>query len=210
MKNSEKEIKITDIDWKNYYLSYYTDWNKYCKLQPNIESKYSKAVKELFLNETRTLGVCVREGFGIADEVPQSDMLKINPKEPQLHKVMAVVKQCMQRYNCNAIYLSCQFKETVAQFEKLFPGKVLVYDREMVSLKAYTELYRKEGDKFRQESLYESSMEKIQEDYVGQIYCLSKCTCLIGTYSGGTRAALLMNGGKYENIKIFDLEEWGQ
>lgn len=43
------------------------------------------------------------------------------------------------------------------------------------------------------------------EEYLTEIYILSKCNCLLSSRVGILAAALPMNGGKYEEKYIYDL-----
>lgn len=209
LKNGVMDIIVTDENWKEYYGSFYKTFNRYCKLRPELIELYDEKKRMIFPDSGKVLGVCIREVFGMADEVKKSKALRMNPKEPSLDEIIKQVEECLENWNYDYVYLSAQFKNSLDKFISIFHEKVIYYDREMPSYEAFLAHYRQKGDKIEDYGFaYESSLEQIQEDYVGQVYCLAKCDGLVGTYSGGTRAALLMNGGDYEYVKIFKEQKW--
>ena len=187
-------------------------YDKYIHLKPEIESIYLKEFERLFPKGKKVLGVCIREGFGIADEIETGQFyLRMNPREPNNEEIIETVKECLLEWKCDYIYLSAQFQDSINLFSESFPGKIIYYDREYPRRAEYIKAYKKMGNDIKAEildSIYISTPEKIMQDYVGQINLLSKCNSLIATESGGAQGALVINHGRYENVRMLKTGGW--
>ena len=211
------QVGIQSIDFpmrdeRTYWEKVGRLYDKYIQVKPEIKNIYYKEFERLFPKGKKVLGVCIREGFGIADEIETGQYyLRINPREPKNEIIIATVKECLLEWKCEYIYLSAQFQESIDMFLETFPRMVLYYDREYPKKKDYLKAYEKMGDDIRIEildSIYTSTTEKVMQDYVGQINLLSKCNSLIATESGGAKGALMICHGRYENVKIIKTSGW--
>ena len=47
-------------------------------------------------------------------------------------------------------------------------------------------------------------MYKRQQQYLGDIYLLSQCDCIISTMNNGYYTAIIWNGGKFSHLETID------
>ncbi|RJW35686.1 hypothetical protein DXC97_22550 [Lachnospiraceae bacterium TF09-5] len=212
-----KSIEFSERYAKDYWNRVGMLYEKYCVLLPKVKELYNENIEKLFPQGKKVLGVCIREGFGIANEVNlgplrTKELRETNPKEPSIDHILDIVTELLEEWKCDYIYLSAQFLDSISLFQKVFPGKVLFYDREYISRKDYIDAYNKMQEDCLNmdniDNIYISSTEKIMRDYVGQIYALAECDSLIATDSGGTRGALMISHGNYEHVKVFQTQVW--
>lgn len=130
---------------------------------------------------------------------------KNHPVQPSVEEVIQLVTEKMEEFNYDGIYLATEEHAIYDMFDKAFPGKVLINQREWFDY--YYDLQKSNGFTFidsisfdRKDDNYRKSLE-----YFSSLNLLSKCSALIGGTCGGTRFSLYMNNGKYEYSYLFDL-----
>lgn len=225
-----KNIKVGDIAAMYYdipyieindYKSYYKKWGemgkKYCTFNVTSKERFEKTFTELFKNKGKILGICLRDGFSVERELGM-DYMSEHPKEPEINEIFEKVDLYMEKWNCDTIYLTAQFENTVILFEEKYGDSVVCTERKRIRV---TDNYRKFLLNFKNsnkmsskehQEIYEKYPEYSIEnkdvilDYVEEIYGLSLCNYLIATKNGGTIGALIFNEGKYEDIYVFNDE----
>lgn len=153
------------------------------------------------LKGKRTLGVLCR-GTDYTDIKPAG-----HPIQPNVYEVIELVEKKMSELNYNYIYLATEEEAIFEKFDKLFHGKVLVNKRNYFD-KKYYELKKEMGIDVRINHVHFSRDNDAfwtSLEYLSSIMLLSKCDALIAGNCGGSKAALYLNGGKYEYWHIFDL-----
>lgn len=157
-----------------------------------IEQEYMRVIKP----GMRTIGVHFRGTDYSTMRLPGL------PIQPEISDVINKVKDAMSLWGCDYVYISSEARKTVEQFENAFPGKVLTvsqcyYDEADVDFsKTFVGQVRFD----RENDTYLKGLE-----YLSAIIILSRCTCAVLGACSGSAAALYINGGKYENVHIYNL-----
>lgn len=165
-------------------------FHKYVHMSKRIEKKCMSIYESLIRPEWRILGVNYRgTGYRVCpvDEFRQPDTEKLLQKTAEL----------LEQWNCDHIFLSTEDKGGVEMFRERFGGKVIYTERERYE----STVVRFETNGFNRE--YDAYFKG--EDYLTDIFILSKCNCLLSGRCGILAAVLPMNGGKYEERYIYDL-----
>jgi hypothetical protein len=165
------------------------------KTQEYVDNEYTT-----LLNGKKVLGVLVR-GTDYIQKKPYG-----HPIQPPVEDIIALSKQKMADLGLDYIYLATEEYRIVEQFEKVFPGKIIVnnrvyYDKLYYSNK-FDEIYQVQFD--RENDIYLKGLE-----YLSSIWLLSRCDALIGGNCGGSSSALYLNNGKYIYWHLFNLGLYG-
>ena len=174
--------------------------------------EYDSYFNEKF-NGKRVLGVCLREEFRELREA-KIDRYDGHPNEPDIKECINIAEKKMLEFNCEYVYITTIYEDTIEEFEKVFSNKLLYIERSRGrsgSEKARSRLLKiQESEEITEKMIkdYQDEMgesrKKIQINYIKEIYGLSKCNALVGTPSGGMKTALIWNGGNYENVALLD------
>jgi hypothetical protein len=118
--------------------------------------------------------------------------------QPSLENLLDIVDKKMGAgYDC--IFLATEEENVVEAFKKRFGnGRVInapaqrydIFENGVLN----QVIFDRENDEFLRGL-----------EYLSEIYILSKCQALIGTYVGASVAAMVMNGGKYREVEMIDL-----
>jgi hypothetical protein len=158
-----------------------------------VEAEYNS----LFVpNHSKRLGVICRG----------TDYIKLKPKghpvQPTVEQVIERAKVLMVRFGLAKLYLATEEFAIFEQFDKAFPGKVIVNRRQyydgIFNSNNMSYIYQVHFD--RENDIYLKGLE-----YLSSLQLLSHCDVLLGGNCGGACAALFMNNMKYEHVELFDL-----
>lgn len=196
--------------------AYYYRWKKIADktfpLRRELRIEYDFCFNELFRGK-RVLGVCLREEFR---ELREAKIVRYeeHPNEPKIKECINIAAKKMIEFNCEYVYITTIYEDTVEAFGKAFSSKLLYIKRSRgrsESEKAKRRLFEVCGSEEITEKMLKDycdemgeSRKKMQINYIKEIYGLSKCTALVGTPSGGMKTALIWNGGSYENVALLD------
>lgn len=175
-----------------FWCKFYQD---FVKLNDGTSKYIEDECADVFVNGRRVLGVLCR-GTDYVTLRPLG-----HPVQPTLEQVFSLVETKMVELNIDYIYLATEEKSIKEQFDKKFPGKVLVNKRTY-----YDDYYKnkctyiREVDFKRENDNYYKGLE-----YLSSIVILSRCNALIGGNTGGSCAAMFMNNMNYEYSCLFDL-----
>ena len=157
-----------------------------------IEEEYNRIIKP----DMRVIGVYCR-GTDYTKMRPPG-----HPIQPEVGDVINKVKSVMLEWNCEYVYITTEERKIVEQFESAFPGRVLT-----VSQMYYDDLDIDYGRQYvgtakfnRDNDAYLKGLE-----YLSSVMVFSRCNSAVLGLCSGSMAALCINGGKYENIYIFNL-----
>ena len=127
----------------------------------------------------------------------------MHPIQPCVDEVIEKVKELLSN-GYQYIYLATDENAVEKCFCEEFPDRVITNKRIYYEAEDYTKTavrhihFDRENDNLLRGIEYYSSMN-----------LLSKCDVLVGGLCGGSQAALLMNGGKYTEVHLFDKGEYG-
>ena len=197
-------------DWRDYYrkVHQYIEpiWTFKKEILEEYREKYSGEIER-----NNVLGVVLREEFSEkAQQMRTSDKAKEcynrHPISPDLEETIEIVKEYMEKWKCQKIFLSTIYEESVILFQKQFgKNNVLFVERTRESFNRikesddWIEMDEKELYHYCKNSYF--LFEKVVK-YADEILAISNCQYFIGAKCSGTSAALAINGGKYKDIYI--------
>lgn len=168
---------------------------------------------EILPLHTNILGVSMREEFRLLTEAGWSRS-KNHPHEPSIDIILNKARELMVQWECEFIFLSTMYLDTIESFEKAFPNKILYVPRKRYYIdseyrnfiaKSAANTYSPIGfEKELSVSKFNSMDYETKDAYIKEVYLLSKCTHLLATKNGGSVTAMYWNGGKYENSYFFE------
>ncbi len=165
-------------------------------------------VKDSF-SQSRVVGVMIREEFcqsskDLIIDPEQKMLLKDHPTIPEIADIIAKVKEMMDEWGCDRVFLSCACSDTVDMVREELGDKLICLDRPRKTLKGqYIETGTRAFSEYETESLEglfpPDEVYDKESSYLQEIYMLSKCDSLIYSISGGYLGAMLLKDGEYNN-----------
>lgn len=200
----------------------YSDPSLFAKQLVEIASEYAKKVpfnqptlqhlreakKKLFPQKGKILGVAYRSSItSLAKKDKEfAKMSKgyADRKAPDIDVLVKIVKRRMRDWKADYIFFTNEEEEFVQYMKEVFRDKVLIYPRTR-----YKEIHRY-SDSLDSLSDYDplylpGKRYRTNLDYLTEMYLLSQCDMLICSLLGGTKAAIMWNEGRYEQLEIIDL-----
>lgn len=171
------------LDWKNFFQRYFC-------IKADILREIEALKKDMFLGK-KTLGVLCR-GTDYTEQHPKN-----HPIQPEVLELIKKVKETMEEWDCEYIYLATEDEGAYRQFKKEFGDNLRVTEAKRCE---------KVGDVNINDISYKRDHDRYLKgkEYLINILLLSECDCLVAGNAGGTVAALLLNQ-KYDYKFIFDL-----
>ncbi len=168
----------------------------------NHFAKYNKKTLEYFDSEYNKL---IKGKKTVACVLRSTDYTKLQPKghpiQPSNEEVFDKIREVMNRFGIDYIYLATEDKKIADAFKEEFPNRIIEnkrrylnekYDEEDLSLVSQVH-FNRENDDYLKMLEYFSSMNLV-----------SKCDYLVTGLSGGSEMAIYRNGNRYEYSYIFD------
>lgn len=130
-----------------------------------------------------------------------TDYVRLRPKghpiQPSVKQVISKVKEIMQKYNCNKLYVATEDVNVWNAFKQDFDNKTLI---------TITEKFLDYKEGFIAENI-DKKLDKIQYgmNYFASMVILSKCNCLIAGITSGTAMVSIMANGAFEYAHYYDL-----
>lgn len=129
-----------------------------------------------------------------------------HPVQPAVEQVIERAKILLKQYRLDQIYLATEELAIFEKFDKEFPGKVLVNQRQyydgIFNTRDMSYIYEVQFD--RENDIYLKGLE-----YLSSLQLLSRCDVLLGGNCGGACAALYMNNMRYKHTELFNLGLYG-
>lgn len=178
-------------------LSEYCDlFEKYIHMNKRIEKKAERIFHNMFRTDLdwkqrRTLG-CVYRGTDFRNRKTVGEH-----RQPSMQEEIKKAQELMDKWECNYIFLATEDEGAVEGFKKVFHDKLIYVEKERYpSNVVFTQKYKFN----REQDAYLKA-----EDYLIEIYILSRCNCLLSSRVGILAIALPMNNQRYEHKYIYDL-----
>lgn len=177
-------------------------YHQLVRLNEETKRYVEKEYNSLFLGgggdnqRIRVLGVICRG----------TDYVKLKPKghpvQPSVEQVIERAKFLLKQYRLDKIYLATEELAIYEKFEKVFPGLVIINQRQWYDgiFNAHDMSYIYQVEFNRENDIYLKGLE-----YLSSLQLLSRCDVLLGGNCGGACAALYMNNMKYERVELFKL-----
>lgn len=170
-------------------------YGKYIRYQQNIlplvEEEYRKRIKP----DKKTLGVLYRG----------TDMstlkLRNHPVQPTLEEMITLTHRYMNEWECEKAFLSTEDAEAAERFKTEFGSALSCTDQKR---------FGNTGDKWLSHIEFERKNDKYLRglEYLITIELLSRCDSLLAGICTGSICAQIMNGGKYQHLKMVDKGEY--
>ena len=163
----------------------------YCRLNENEKQYIENECRDVLGKGNRVLAVVCR-----GTDYKTANM----EKQPEVCDVIALAEKWMSKYNYDKIYLATEEEAIFDQFEKAFPGKILVNKRTY-----YDKAMKDQNVKWIGQVKFDRENDDYLKglEYLSSIIIVSRCKALMGGYCGASNMALLYNGEQYERYKIF-------
>ena len=180
----------------NYFREWVLLYKHFFNLNDSVENYISDKFNSIIKPNMRTIGVHCR-GTDYTGMAPS-----LHARQPKVEDVIEKVKSAMQEWDCEYIFIATDERKTLNAFESAFPKRVL-YSDEMY----YDELETDYSKQFLTKAAFDRPDDRYLKglDYLTSIMILSKCTSAVIGINNGSMAALYINGGRYENVHIYDL-----
>lgn len=160
-----------------------------------VEQEYRRLIKP----GMRVLGVSFR-GTDYAKMRPSGHYI-----QPGAEDVIDKVREVMPEWGCDYVFIKSEERKTVEKFESAFSGKVLT-----TSQLYYDELDIDYSKNYIDNVCFDRENDKFLKnlEYLTSVTVLSRCTCAIMSINNGSLAGLYMNGGRYENMYMYNLGKY--
>ena len=212
-KEDDMYIHVTENDWRKYYANI----NKYVKkcwvFKQEILDDFEKEYGTQMRKAQNILGVFLRENFSEDYYKYLSDTEKKiydnHPRVPDINTTIGIIKEYMQKWKCDYIFLSTVFQDSVERAREEFGDKIITIDRLRYKNILDPVTSRPHFDA-TEEEIYQNEIQHDYKEmlvsYTKEIIGLSRCNYLIAAKGNGASAALSINGGKYKDIHILEDE----
>ena len=207
-------IHIVTDNWREYYAKVNGYISKSWRFRQELLEDFEREYGTLFQTGS-VLGVALREEFSVdAEKLRESanvsaETVRVYRKHPKTLGVMDVIKlvrEYSDSHNCSRIFLSTMYEESLKAFVEAFGQRVVWVERERQSMNinkfADFERNIEEQYYYAKATYSQVQVKEASITYVKEVLGLSRCDYLIGAPSGGTIAALSLNGGKYKDVYI--------
>lgn len=203
-KNKKQKVVPSDFSDIEYWLDYNVMnssrekireynvfFNKYIKLNARLQKIYEDELRRIKMSASgKILGIKVRSTDYQPEIIPSGHFVQATAVE-----VIEYAKDIIQHYGYKNIFLATETQEVLDLFKKAFPD-LLYYDCKLI-------------EHYSGGIAVEASARaagKIQSgiDYIITTYLLASCDSLVASKNGGAAMAVVINGGKYENIWCID------
>ena len=199
---------------KDHFREYYAKANEYVQPIWTIRKDLLDEFDEELWNKVRdhrVLGVFLRENFSkdVSYKVEaDAEVYSRHPLLPGVKETIEIIKNQLSSWNYDYIFLSTMYADSVELFRKEFGDKVICVERERINTDDtpgtnFSMGEKEEYDAFKSNLPYYRNLVRT---YLKEIIALSRCDYLLGGASSGMAAALVMNGGKYQDIYILEDE----
>lgn len=163
-----------------------------------VQEYFDKEYKSLIRGK-RVLGVLCR-GTDYISTKPKG-----HPVQPQIEDVITLVRRMINELKVDYLYLATEEERIKEVFDEFFPGRIIVNKRNYYD--SYYNLYSEDTKTKISAVHFDRERDSFHKslEYFSSLNLLSRCCGLIAGNCGGSRAALYLNGGKFEYYHLFDL-----
>lgn len=169
-------------------------WEEF--IRPNQRTRlYFDNEEKILQGKENVLGVVVRG----------TDYLKTKPKghpvQPDLEEVVEKIKEFIDKYGIQYIYLATEDSKVAQKLKHEFPNMILENKRMY-----YDEKYDKQNSWVIGEVCFDRENDDYLKgiEYLSSLNLLSKCDYFVGGNCGATEGAVYMNRNRYKDRFIFN------
>lgn len=192
-------ISLDELEFDfNKYMSLLTKlYRKYFKLTPEFLDYVNEELK--LIKDKKVLGVLMR-GTDYSRKKPKG-----LPIQPSKEEVVEDAKKIIDQEKYKYVYLATDEYENEKYLREKLKGKAEI----IINQRLYYDEFYKETDDLPYISSCRHDRENdrflTSREYLSSIIILANCDYLLAGNCGGSRAAILLNDGKYKGVKRYDL-----
>lgn len=180
-------------------------YDRYISLNPEVAQYIQEKQNALFPSGARILGVAVRgTSYGVESTLKGMAKADGHPKQPTEAKLIQMIRQFMLEWDMDYAFITCEFAPLIEDIRKALGDKIIYLPR-----KRYDKPPKRGDVEKNLDPLYVPGQKyQTNLDYLTEMVLLARCTSLLAAMSSGTRAAIIWNGGHYENMRIIESGLW--
>lgn len=202
---SDHWIHASVPDWRSYFAKVHKYAKKAWVFQDEVKDLCRMQFEELLEEGDRVLGVSLREDFAKSSYELRTEEEQVNfighPYVPEVEDTIQIIKQRMQEWHCTKLFVSTERWESVCLFKQAFGEEnVLLITRPLMTKDkcvVWPGGYLEERNYYASVALRDRFVP-----YSAEVLALSKCDYFIAAKSSGAIAALILNGGRYQDLWI--------
>lgn len=209
----DRRIYTRAENWKNYY----ENLNKYIKecwkINKRTEDWCEKYWSNNFKETDIILGIMLREDFSeeFNRKYKEADkaLYAKHPLNPNVSEIIGIAKNKIEEWNCNTVFLSTMYYESIEIFTREFGDRIHVVPRDRRPYDISKDKRRRTAEMTVEENfeLFEKNMDYFRQEtmaYAYEMIILSRCHYCILPVCSGAAAVLAMNGGQFKEIEILE------
>lgn len=189
-------------------------WNKFIAenlhLQKSIAEHIEQTAAKLFAGKKKILGVGMRAFFR-ALYCSKEFSIEGHPAVPDCEEMIQIIETKMKEWGSEYIFLSVDDREYQQNIVNYFGDKCLFIERHLHHLFVNNIPLPLHDSKYWDQihcELQGVPTREYTEEYITEVYLLSRCDSLYSCRNGGSIFACLLNGGKYEHVEMYDEGEY--
>lgn len=199
---------------KDHFREYYAKAKKYTdpiwQVKGELLEKMDREIGDK-VKGRRVLGVFLRENFSrdvVYEDDADKDVYSKHPLLPGVKETIRIIREKLSDWDYELICLSTQYANSLEQFKEEFGDRVICIERERMDIYAPApdSWSMSEKEIYVVNRARAAEREERIKKYLQELVLLSRCNYLVGGASSGMAAALVMNGGKYDDIYILEDE----
>ena len=173
-------------------------YNSYAVFNDETKKYIDKEIEEILKPKQE-------KGKIVAVLLRGTDYIKLKPKghpiQPEIKDVMDEVDELLEK-DYSFVYLATEDGRIDKIFREHYKDKLIINKRQY-----YDECYKDNNLLFIKDVHFERENDDYLKglEYLSSLAIVSKCDAFVGGNSGGTEAAVIFNGGKFEYCHIFNL-----
>ena len=181
-------------------------YNQFIKYNAETKKYLSVELATILKNPSKTIGVIYR-----GTDYTQGQAVGC-PRQPTMEMLSSKVKEMLELYDLEYIYLASDERKIVEYMKEEFPGKVLINKRVY-----YDEAKNVDYSNYNNDHIgisgarfdRENNEYLIGIEYISTINLVAHCECLVAGACGGTTAALYLNNLRFKDKYVFELGKYG-
>lgn len=180
-------------------------YKKYIHLSSRISKDLDRKYEKYFAPGKKILGVSYREWQAVAKEWALNGI--DDPIWANSQYLRKRAEELFEEWQCDYILLATADKDEITYYSQKYGDKLIICER----VRAEKNDWYLHGEQVSHE-YFVNKMQTTEYlaglGYLSEIYLMSRCSYLLASNNGLTRAALIMNEKGYAEKEIFDIGNW--
>jgi len=200
----KKSINYNDLPMPDQDLQYWSNvFNKCLKPNAVIRNRIEREMAN-FPKGKKLLGVSIRAEYRWGG-LSKHPLYYQHPKVASCDEWIDQIEKILDDWKYDIFFLACDDREYSDRICGYFGNKCIRMERRLLKLFENDQVVPLEDTSIE---FKDYSIQKKTEDYITETYILSRCDSLFTCIGSGVQFAYIVNGGKYEHIKVHNLGLW--